>query len=226
MKSEKLFAGLDPSASDQKASGICLLDSYKKVLHIGKWYEFKEILPLIPSDKKEIILVAIDGPLQPPHELDWCCFSSKMAACDHLQTTPYKGRYGEYILNKMGFRCFVTSRNSFAKKWMLRCFQLNHFLIDKGLQTIEVFPSATKKLLFPFLKGKKQLKSNRKKLLKALKKWGLRFSDPSIVYSHNELDAVLAALTAYLHDQGESISVGNSSDGYIIVPKENLFNEM
>jgi predicted nuclease with RNAse H fold len=221
-----MFAGLDLSASNQKASGICILDAHKKVLQVGKWYEFKEILPFIPSDRKETILVAIDGPLKPPHELDWCCFSSKNPTCNHIQTTLYKGRYGEYLLNKMGFRCFVTSRNSFAKKWMLRCFHLNRFLIDEGFQTIEVFPTATKKLLFPFLKGKKQLKSSREKLLIALKEWGLRFSDDSIIYSHDELDAVLAALTAYIHAQGKSRSIGNDSDGYIIIPNKNLISDI
>ncbi len=218
LKKKDLFVGIDPSASPRRASGICMMNSNLRILNIGKWYEFSDLDKIISPYKDQIRFIAIDGPLQPPHELDWCCFSSRSPACSHHQTTSYKGRYCEFLLIKKGFRCFVTSKNSFAKDWMLHCFQLNSFLGEIGYRTLEVFPTATRKILFPALKGKKQLKPYREKLQHDLIEWGIQFPDTSVIYSDDELDAVLASLTALLHYRRKTIPIGNSADGFIFIP--------
>jgi len=220
LKKKELFVGIDPSASSGKASGICIMNSKLGILNIGKWYEFTDFDKIISPYEDQIYYIAIDGPIRPPYELDWCCFSSRSPGCSHHQTTSYKGRYCESLLIKKGFRCFVTSKNSFAKDWMLHCFQLNSFLVEKGYRTLEVFPTATRKLLFPALKGKKQLKQNREKLQHDLIEWGIQFPvpDTTVVYSDDELDAVLASLTALLHYRKKTIQIGNSADGFILIP--------
>lgn len=194
-----------------------MMNSHLQILSIGKWYKFSDLDKITSPYKDQIYYIAIDGPLQPPYELDWCCFSSRSPGCSHHQTTSYKGRYCEFLLIKKGFHCFVTSKNSFAKDWMLRCFQLNSFLVKRGYRTLEVFPTATRKILFPTVEGKKQLKSYRKKLQYNLIEWGIQFPDTSVVYSDDELDAVLASLTVHLHYQKKTLKIGNSADGFIFI---------
>lgn len=219
MKRKDLFCGLDPSANASKASGICLMDAHNNIHYLGKWWEFKDLLQLISQISGDIVQIGIDGPLQPPYELDICCFSSNSPSCAHSQTTTYKGRYCEYLLIKNGFRCYMTSKNSFVKNWVLRCFNLNHFLTSRSFQTIEVFPSATQKILFPQLLGKKQLKTSRENLQTALRNWGITFPTPSPLYTHDELDAVLAAVTVLFHHEKKVIALGDERDGYIYIPK-------
>jgi len=217
-----IIAGVDPSASSRKPSGLCVLRPDKTVLFLGKWFTFDELETLLAFYEVEKSSVGIDGPLQPPYELDFCCFEEKSPACLHRQTTPYKGRYCEYLLNKNGFRCFVTSKNSFAKSWMRRCFRLNEFLRSRGYRPLEVYPTAVRKILFPVVTGKKQLFVNRKKLQGRLNRWGIRFPDKERIYSHDELDAVLAAITVWLFHRGEAVLIGDERDGYIVLPKVKL----
>ena len=216
------FIGLDPSGSDNRASGIAVLDSAKKVVLLQRWFTLEELEQLLTSFPPEQSLIGIDGPLQPPHELQRCCFRPGHT-CTHQQTTPYRGRYGEYQLIRLGFPCFPTSKNSFLKEWVTRCFDLNDWLQARGYSPLEVFPYATRRILFPTLSGKKQQRSFRRALQEKLQEAGIRFPETSRIYTHDELDALLAAFTAFLHKQGNSRRLGNEKDGWIIIPREASF---
>jgi predicted nuclease with RNAse H fold len=216
-----IFIGLDPASTSGHPSGICILSEDLKLLFLGKWTSFENLFSILAGFDFQKSWVGIDGPLQPPHELKYCCFD-KRPSCHHRQTTPYKGRYCEYILNKNGFRCFVTSKNGFARKWARRCFVLNDQLVKKGFRTLEVFPHATRKILFPEIKGKKQLLKNRRNLQEELRKYGLKFLPGEKVYSDDELDAVLAALTVWLYSCNKTIRIGDQDDGFIIIPQTEL----
>ena len=122
-------------------------------------------------------------------------------------------------LIKKGFRCFLTSRNSFVKSWILRCLNLNSYLQNQSINSIEVFPFATRRILFPHLTGKKQTRLFREELVIQLTQWGVQFPQHRKSYSHDELDAMLAAVTALLHDLQQTESVGDERDGYITIPK-------
>jgi predicted nuclease with RNAse H fold len=213
-----LYVGLDPSAGPSKKSGICILNRQKEIQFIGTWNEFDEIPAILKKIPAESYLIGIDGPLQLPYELDVCCFSSP-ADCHHRQTTLYKGRYCEALLIKRGYRCFMTSRNSFVKSWILRCLNLNSYLRNGPFRTIEVFPFATRRIFFPHLTGKKQTKLFREELANLLTEWGVRFLQNRHNYSHDELDALLAAITSLLHDMQQTESVGDERDGYVTIPK-------
>lgn len=222
VRKQLIVAGVDPSAGSGKPSGLCVLRPDKTILFLGKWHTFEELETLLTFYEVGKNSVGIDGPLQPPHELDFCCFESKIPACTHRQTTPFKGRYCEYLLNRNGFRCFVTSRDSFAKLWMRRCFRLNEFLHSRGFRPMEVYPTAVRKILFPGITGKKQQRKSREELQTRLREWGIRFPDERRIYSHDELDAVLAAITVWLFHRGRTVRVGDERDGYIILPKVKL----
>jgi predicted nuclease with RNAse H fold len=213
-----LYVGLDPSASTAKKSGACILNHNREIMYIGKWNNFGEISAIFKKYPAMQYLIGIDGPLQLPHELDTCCFS-ETPICSHRQTTSYKGRYCESLLIKKGYRCFMTSRNSFVKSWIRRCLALGNYLRQRLYDTIEVFPFASRRILFPDLVGQKQTNIFRKKLIENLVEWGIRFPSDWRIYSHDELDALLAAITALLHGDGQSERVGDYRDGYIIIPK-------
>ncbi len=217
-----IFAGLDPSAKAENVSGLCLMDAEKNILELRKWHTREELLRLFLPYQKEIRWVGIDGPLQPPHELYPCCFEENSGDCPHEQTTPFKGRYCEFLLNKNGFRCFTTSKNGFAKSWALRCFKLNEFLTAEGYRTVEVFPHASRRILFPDLVGKKQTSQNRKMLRQKLRKEGLKFPPKELVYTHDELDAVMAAYTVFLKEKGQTLALGDWRDGFVGIPRTDL----
>jgi len=222
LKGSEVCVGLDPSSGEENASGIAIIDEIGTVLHLGIWRSFQELLHILGPFQKNILTIAIDGPLQPPAELDYCCFSDPPKPCSHRQTTPYKGRYAEYLLNRNGFRCFTTSRQSFARRWIRRCFELNQYLKVLHYRTIEVYPTTARKILFPSILGSKKLLRNRQKLQEDLKTVGIIVPHSLIVYSDHELDAALAAYTALLEQKGGSIKIGNKQDGYIILPETGL----
>jgi predicted nuclease with RNAse H fold len=214
----KYYAGLDPSASSKKSSGLCIIDGNKLVHYLGSWKTFEELLEILRPFQSQLESAGIDGPLQPPHELGRCCFSSGSGKCGHRQRGKIKGRYCEYLLNKNGYHCFVTSRNSFARQWVYRCFLLNDFLTAQGIATLEVFPYAARRILFPALTGKKQLLKFRQDLHQELQKWGLVFPGAGKCYSHDELDAALAATTVLLHFRHKTRLLGDERDGFICIP--------
>ncbi|GAB4370164.1 MAG: hypothetical protein Kow0042_12300 [Calditrichia bacterium] len=217
-----IFAGIDPSAKPENKSALCLLDAHLTILHLGEWNTFSELDHILRPYKSLIQTIGIDGPLQLPHELKRCCFTPSTPGCSHRQTVPYRGRYCEYVLNKNGYRCYATSKNSFVKSWVLRCLDLAQFLMSKGYALLEVFPTATRKILFSEVSGKKQSKSTRLALVQALKREGVIFPQGKKSYSHHQLDALLAAYTALLHYRGKTMAVGDERDGYIIIPRTQI----
>ncbi len=214
------YIGIDPSGSDHRPSGLCVLTRKREIVRLQRWFSFNELPVLLDEYAPDQCLVGVDGPLQPPHELHRCCFEDN-SRCPHRQTTPYKGRSGEYQLIRMGFPCFPTSKNSFLRGWVRRCFALNDWLVAQGFPILEVFPFATRRILFPTLSGKKQQRAFREHLQCHLQEWGIRFPESEHLYSHDELDAVLAAVTVWLHDRGKTQLLGDERDGWIVIPQIN-----
>jgi predicted nuclease with RNAse H fold len=85
---------------------------------------------------------------------------------------------------------------------------------------VEVYPYATKRLLFAPLPAAKQTAAGRAALVRALQGAGLML--PCRELSHHELDAIVAAYTVYLFAVGRAEEVGDEEEGYIIVPKADV----
>lgn len=220
MKAKAYFAGVDPAASSKKWSGLAVVDRAKRVVFLGRWKTFDDLLSILHEYQPGVKLIGVDGPLQPPYDLGRCCFTSESSSCGHRQQGERKGRYCENVLIQNGYRCFLTSRNSFIPSWVYRCFILNDFLKEHGFSTLEVFPYAARKILFPDLVGKKQHRQFREALQTRLRQWGLIFPDSPKLYSHDELDAMMAAITVFLHTQKKTQLVGDEKDGFICIPVE------
>jgi predicted nuclease with RNAse H fold len=99
------------------------------------------------------------------------------------------------------------------KKLTIRTMALNKLISEKEFRTIEVHPTSTRKALgMP--------KKDWGKIQTMLMKMGLKGDLKMCTLKSHEIDAVLAALTAYLHIRNQTEALGNEDEGYIIIPKK------
>ena len=87
------------------------------------------------------------------------------------------------------------------------------------MPVIEVYPHASKVRMFGLPIPKKSTRAGRQWLRQRLEGLvpGLREHERRL--GHDELDAVVAAYTAYLRGQGQAEAVGDLQEGVIYVPK-------
>lgn len=98
------------------------------------------------------------------------------------------------------------------KKLTLRAIELNKLIEEKGFKTIEVHPTSTCKALgMPVKKWEK--------IQTVLTQIGLKGNLTKDILTSHEIDAIIAALTAYLYTKNETEALGNKDEGYIIIPE-------
>jgi predicted nuclease with RNAse H fold len=136
-----------------------------------------------------------------------------LIAIDAPFSLPKRGllRRSEEEMMKKGYRIF--SPNLPAMKMLtLRAMRLNRLILEKGFETVEVHPtSACKALGMPV--------KNWGEIQKTLTQMRLKGELERKRLTSHEIDAALAALTAYLYMKNETETLGNEEEGYIIVPK-------
>lgn len=135
-------------------------------------------------------------------------------AVDAPFTLPKSGifRKADREMIRRGYRVFPPSLPG-MKKLTTRAMKLNKLIAKSGYKTIEVHPTSTRKALSMPSKdwGKVQT------ILKGI---GLEGDIKGRVLTSHEIDAVTAALTAYLHMRSQTEALGDEEEGYIIVPKK------
>jgi len=153
-------------------------------------YTDSQIIETITQSKPE--LIAIDAPFN----------------------LPKKGilRKADKEMVKKGYRVFPPSLPA-MKKLTIRAIELNNVITEKGFETIEVHPTSTCKALNipPKDWGKIQT---------VLTQIGLEGDLKVRTLTPHEIDAIIAALTAYLHIKNQTEALGDDVEGYIIVPKK------
>ncbi len=206
------FLGIDLSASSKKPSFYALIDGDARLSHLDYFSTFDELHRFL--DIHAPSLVAIDAPLSYPLGLD--CLEE-----DHQceQTLEQKGRTCEQELARMGIGCFFTTKRSIIKGLIYRGIELSRELANKGFEVIEVYPYATKVIIFGdkippknTVQGMDYLKARLSPLVNGMEPYidGL---------NHDGCDAILAAYTACLHSTQRTNSLGIAEEGYIVVPK-------
>jgi hypothetical protein len=153
-------------------------------------YTNKEILNGVISNSPS--LIAIDAPLR----------------------LPKRGilRRADKEMIKRGYRVFPPTLPA-MKKLTLRAIKINKLIVEGGYKTVEVHPTSSRKALNMPLKDWGKIQT----LLKSI---GLKGDLETRALKPHEIDAITAALTAYLHMQNQTESIGNEEEGYIIVPKK------
>ena len=153
-------------------------------------YTSKEIMESVVTNKPSII--AIDAPLR----------------------LPKKGilRSADKEMIKRGYRVFPPTLPA-MKKLTSRAMRINKLIVEKGYKTVEVHPTSTRKALNMPLKDWGKIQT-------LLKDIGLKGDVETRHLTPHEIDAVTAALTAYLQIRNQTESVGDEEEGYIIIPKK------
>jgi hypothetical protein len=153
-------------------------------------YMDNQILEAITQSKPEVI--AVDAPFSLPK-------SGILRKADR-----------EMIKN--GYRVFPP-RLPAMKTLTMRAMKLNRLIAEKGFKTIEVHPTSTCKALNIPLKDWEKIQT-------ALTQIGLEGDLKVRTLTPHEVDAVIAALTAYLYMRNQTEALGDEEEGYIIVPKK------
>jgi predicted nuclease with RNAse H fold len=174
--------------------------------------EAEEALMMLEERRPEV--VSIDAPLTLPKGLH--CLEE---SCACAPANGRKGRMGEVELAQMGIGCFFTSKKSIIKPLIYRGMKIRQLLEGKGYKVIEVYPYATKVMVF----GDQMPSKNKPEALEFL-----RSKLPCLVpgadgfsksLNHDKCDAILTAYTAHLYLKGETDSLGSEEEGAIAVPK-------
>ena len=204
--------GIDLSASSKRPSAYALLDERANIVCLDHFKAFEELLAFLEVHKPS--LIAIDAPLYLPLGLD--CLEEGHSCSPKLE---HKGRTSELELARMHIGCFFTTKRSIIKTLIYRGMKIHQDLMDKGYKVIEVYPYATKVILFGdkippknSARGMAFLKERLSQLVGGL--------DPYLDgLDHDRCDALLAAYTACLHQEDRTDSLGMSEEGYVVVPK-------
>jgi predicted nuclease with RNAse H fold len=204
------YFGLD-FASPGHTSGYCVLDATCTLLDIGLAGDDTEIIALI--ERSGARTVAIDCPLGLPAGLDCLDPSHPCTA-----TSPKGIRESELAVRALGYGLYFTTKKTIIRAMAERGIALRRTLEARGLRVLEVYPYATKCIVF----GKKMPKKTTSDGVA----W-LRDRVTSIIptlaeiprtLTHDELDAATAAYTALLFARGQATTLGNDAEGTIIIP--------
>jgi len=138
----------------------------------------------------------------------------KVAGIDAPLSFPAKGnlRECERLLLKMGIRLFPSGA-PFFRSIALKGMEIAERLRGYGIKVYEVYPYATRVILNIAPKEKKQTKRGLEAIRAELSRW---VEIPEL--SHDEVDAVVAALTVKLYSEGMGVKL-EGIDGSIVVPK-------
>jgi len=190
----KVIIGIDLAGKEKNPTGLAIwkLPRVKTCLV----YMDEEILKAVTLAKP--IIVAIDAPLK----------------------LPKKGilRKADKELIKKGYRIFPPGLQA-MKTLTLRAVRLNKLITEKGLKTVEVHPTSTRKALNMPAKEWKTIQE-------IFKNMGLKGTLEERSLKPHEVDAITAALTAHLHMQGLTETVGDYHEGFIIIPKRMDWREI
>ena len=203
---EPLSVGIDLTGSENKASGICILEEGKAYLKTARTDE--EIISAAIAAKPTII--SIDSPLSLPRGR--CCTSD---SCECRKYGILRGC--ERILMKRGvpvYPCLIKS----MQKLTARGIRLSQIFREKGFKVIESYPGAAQDILrFP----RKRVDLEELKI--DLMNMGIELCPGEEPIIHDEIDALTSALVGYFYLIGMYEAIGNHEEGYLIIP--DLSNE-
>ncbi len=196
-----LSVGIDLTGSENKASGICILEEGKAYLKTARTDE--EIISAAVRAKPTII--SIDSPLSLPGGR--CCTS------DSCQCRKYGIlRECERILMKRGvpvYPCLIKS----MQKLTARGIRLSKIFRENGFEVIESYPGAAQDIL-----GFPRKRVDLEELKIDLMNMGIELCAGEERIIHDEIDALTSALVGYFYLVGRYEAIGNDEEGYLIIP--------
>ena len=205
--------GIDLRASHKKPSAVAILDSQSRLTELRNCYEDSELTDLV--DEVQPDFVAIGAPLNLPS--GFCCLDQ---SCDCRFSIPgRKGRLLELELAKMGISCFYTNKGSIIRELIYRGIRLSQELTAKGYSVIEVYPHATKMLLFGDKLPPKNSAASLGYMISHLAPLVSGMDDHADNLDRNSCDAIINAYTGQLHAHSETDVLGDPEEGMVVLPK-------
>lgn len=205
--------GIDLRSSPKHATAVAALDSHAELTFLGTANDDSQLEQLVQNLQPSI--VAFGTPLGLPDGL--CCLETSCTCKSRVPQT--KGRQLEKELARMGISCFFTTKGSIIRNLIYRSIRLSQRLQDLGFEVIEVYPHATKVILF----GDNVPPKNSSRSLPFMKKRlpGLiRGLDPFLPSLDRTLcDALVNSYTAYLHSHNNTDVLGSAAEGLLALPK-------
>ncbi|MDA0733763.1 MAG: DUF429 domain-containing protein [Chloroflexi bacterium] len=210
-----VLLGVDLRSSPKHASAIAALsaDSEVVVSYLDAVHTDDEIVQI--AETLQPSLIAIGTPLGLPDGL--CCLET---ACDCKSHSPQqKGRQLELELARMGISCFFTSKGSIIRTLIYRAIALSQRLQKLGFNVIEVYPHATKVVLFGDSVPPKNSSGNLAYMKGHLPQLigGLEPHLDSM--DRNTCDALINSYTALLHSRNGTDVLGSPQEGLLALPK-------
>lgn len=205
--------GVDLRASRKKPSSIAILDTESHLSELDSFYEDTELFKLVDDVRPDV--VAIGAPLNLP--LGFCCLDQ---SCDcHFSIPNRKGRLLELELAKMGISCFYTNKGSIIRELIYRGILLSATLREAGHNVIEVYPHATKMLLFGDKVPPKNSAISVSYMVGHLTSLVSGMEDRTDELDRNTCDAIINAYTGRLHSQCATDVLGDPEEGILVLPK-------
>jgi predicted nuclease with RNAse H fold len=210
---ETSLIGVSLRTSPSHPSSLAVLDHQSKICHLGPFYADDELLQT--ADIWQPTLIAIGSPPCLPNGL----VDLEPSAGASAKPPENRGRQSERELASMGISCFFTGRGSVIRDLIYRGIEVKCQLNLHGYEVIEVYPHATRVILF----GEQALPRKRSRsvaflrerlpcLINGIEPY-IRFLDK---YSG---DALLNAYTALLHMREGTDLLGDPHEGLLVIPK-------
>jgi len=204
--------GVDLRSVARRSSTVLSLDEEKRMVTCDRFGKNSELLRLAALLQPTVI--AIGSPLTLPSGL--CCLDP---ACDCTLALPdAKGRHCELQLSRIGIGCFFTNKWSIVRDLINRGVKLKCQLNELGFKVIEVYPYATKVLLFgdnlPHKKSGAYLHVLNERLTSLIQ--GLHGCSDGL--DQNTCNAALNAYTGFLYLNDSTDSLGDSTEGMLVIP--------
>ena len=205
--------GVDLRASSKKPSSFAVLDTQSHLTELSSFYEDSELIKLV--DDLQPDLVAIGAPLNLPS--GFCCLDQ---TCDcRFSVSDRKGRLLELELAKMGISCFYTNKGSIIRDLIYRGIHLSNMLRESGHTVIEVYPHATKMLLFGDKVPPKNSAISVSYMIGHLTPLVSGMERHADDLDRNTCDAIINAYTGQLHAQSKTDILGDPEEGILVLPK-------
>ena len=205
--------GVDLRTSSKKSSPLALLDEDSRLIWLGSFrqdIEFVEMVKLLEPD-----LVAIGSPLNLP--AGFCCLDQ---SCEcWFSVRDRKSRLLELELAKMGISCFYTNKVSIIKDLIYRGMGLSHELRSAGYDVIEVYPHATKMLLFGDNMPPKNNPNSVNYMISRLETLVFGMDSYMVDIDKDVCDAIINAYTGRLHVNFDTDMLGDPDEGMLVLPK-------
>ena len=208
-----MIFGIDLRASPKRPSSVVALDDKAQLSFLRNFSDDSELFQMGKTHQPS--LIAIGAPLSLPTGL--CCLETT-CSCETISPQK-KGRQAELELSRMGISCFFTNKRSIIRTLIYRGVDISHKLTEQGHTVIEVYPHATKTILFGDKVPPKNsptslpfMKASLTPLVKGLHK---HVDD----LDRNTCDAVINAYTALLHSQQETDMLGTDEEGWLVLPR-------